>query len=568
MLKIQDLTFSYPNSDKPALCDVSLEVGRGELVLLCGESGSGKSTLLRLIKKEIAPKGILSGEILLDDKPTSELSPKDSAKQIGFVFQDPDTQIVCDNVLRELAFTLENVGMDEDTLRLRVGELATYFDLSDKTDRETYTLSGGKKQQLCLASSLACDPKLLLLDEPTSRLDPIAEEQFVAMLTKLRDELGLTMIVSAHRLEKFLPVADRIILLEGGRCKFCAPTEDAVISLYDSKLCGMLPVYTRLGMELPVSVVFRSVRDCVLFGTGSEDFVPIKNSVSMHKYSKSLTNSNKHEEILSSKGVSFRYKDTKNDVLHDLDLTLCKGEIYCILGGNGTGKTTALRVLSGLYPPSDGKVRYMGKSLSSYSEIDLYTSNISMLSQDARIMFSEETVRAELLAAHRKYNAFTTLSEKGKRRAKDTSKSTEQKASRKASSELSDMTEILCITRDLGLSDDLLDRHPYDLSGGECQRAALAKLLLTKPKLLLLDEPTQGLDAILKGELANTLRSLASQGISILMVSHDTEFAHLCADKCSLLFDGRLTPPTDPDTFFSQNRFFTTAYHRLLRSLK
>ncbi len=532
LLKIDKLSFTYPASEKCALDGVSFDVRRGELLLLCGKSGSGKSTLLRLIKREIAPVGRMTGDIYLCGKKLSEMSERESATQVGLVFQNPDTHIVTETVGREMAFGLENLSMPSEKIRRRVAEMASYFGLCEDWNKETCTLSGGKKQLLCLASAMSCDPELLLLDEPTSRLDPIAAEEFISSLLKLKNELGLTIIISEHRLESLLPASDRVIMLEDGKVAVDAPTKDAVRLMAKTDMLCALPTPTKVGLLLGADNIPLTVAEGVLFIRTFAETLK-KPDIRVQKESYDCKRS-KEKPLLEVCSVDFRYSKTSENVLRRVNAGFYPGQIYAVLGANGAGKSTLLSCLSGLEAPTAGKIKYLGKNMSGFGG-DLWKNNIAMLMQDAQLTFCHDKVSEDLEAAL------------------------------KRSGNKPERLEQVCRLMRI---ENLVDKHPYDLSGGELQRAALAKLLVGSPKVLMLDEPTQGLDAFFKRTLAEILCSLSKeQGVCVIMVSHDLEFAACCADSCALMFDGTLSEFQSPADFFPGNRFYTTATCRIMRNL-
>ncbi len=531
LLQVKNLSFTYPNRDVPALQEVSFSLERGSFCLLCGQSGSGKTTLLRLLKRELAPHGTSSGEILYGGAPLSSLSDRRSAAEIGFVRQNPDEQLVTDKVWHELAFSLENLGLPNADIRRRVGEMASYFGIQSWYHRDTEQLSGGQKQLLNLAAVMVQQPKLLLLDEPTAQLDPIAAADFIATLQKLNRELGLTILLSEHRLEEVFPIADRVLALEGGRlCVFDTPRK-ACLALRGRPLAEGLPSAARIWTGL------NGTGDCPLTIAEGRDY--------LERQFASRTGARVPEreapqtpDALETKNVWFRYEKDAPDVVRALSFSVREGEIFALLGGNGTGKTTTLKLLSGLERPYRGSVRIFGRKLRDYRGSTLYHRTLSLLPQNPQTVFMKDSVRedyAQILAAM------------------DIPKA-EQAA------QIEDMAEKLNIQA-------LLDRHPYDLSGGEQQKCALGKLLLTQPRLLLLDEPTKGLDAEYKGRLLALLQTLRDEGKTILMVTHDVEFAAAAASRCALFFDGEIIADGTPNAFFSGNHFYTTAASRMAREL-
>lgn len=532
LLQVKDLSFTYPNRDEAALSGLNFTVERGSFTVLCGQSGSGKTTLLRLLKRELAPHGTLDGEVLYCNEPLADLDDRRSAAEIGFVRQDPDEQLVTDKVWHELAFGPESLGMKTADIRRRVGEMASYFGIQSWYHNDTDRLSGGQKQLLNLAAVMVMQPKLLLLDEPTSQLDPIAAADFIATLQKLNRELGLTILLSEHRLEEVFPVADRVIVMERGKpCLSGTPRELCAV-LRDHPLALGLPSASRIWAGLdagdePCPLTVREGRELLerRFADRTGALVPIRPRPQT-------------PPVLEAEGLYFRYEKDSPDVLRELSLSVRGGEIFALLGGNGAGKTTLLHLLAGLEKPYRGTIRVLGKKMKDYKNGALYRGCLSLLPQSPRTVFLKDTVREDcraLLEAH------------GVKPAEQAEK-----------------IDALAARLDIAA---LLDRHPYDLSGGEQQKCALGKLLLTDPRLLLLDEPTKGLDAQYKERLRALLRALRTEGRTILLVTHDVEFAAAVADRCALFFDGEIIADGAPNEFFSGNHFYTTAASRIARTL-
>lgn len=516
ILALKNLTFRYPESETPAVENLSLSVNSGDFLVLCGRSGCGKTTLLRQLKPQLAPHGELSGEILFEGKPLSELGERESAAQIGFVQQSPENQIVTDKVWHELAFGLESLGYDTPTIRRKVAETASFFDIQNWFHKNVSELSGGQKQLLNLAAVMVMQPKILILDEPTSQLDPIAASDFLAVLKKINLELGTTIILTEHRLEEALPLSSRAAVMENGRllCGGSAAEIGAYLKENAHDMFFAMPAAMRIwgavdsDGKCPVSV--NEGRSFLSEYTAKNPVLPVPKKPS-REFGK---------EKISLSGAYFRYEKELPDVVRNVDFSARAGELVCILGGNGTGKTTTLKLLAGLKKPYRGEVAANGR--------------VCMLPQDPQTLFVKKTVYADLTDA-----------------LSDSPLSKEQRRERVA--------HILELCRLCGLE----ERHPYDLSGGEMQRAALAKLLLLDPEILLLDEPTKGLDAEFKSEFADILRELLDAGVCIVMVSHDVEFCAEYADRCALFFDGAIAAEGEPRTFFSGNSFYTTAANRI-----
>ena len=518
ILAVKNLSFAYPTAAEPTLRDVSFSVREGEFLLLAGATGSGKSTLLRLLKKELAPLGTLSGEIAFMGRPMESLSASEGASAIGYVLQRPEQQIVTDKVWHELAFGPENLGVPQNVIRRRVAEISSYFGIESWFEKDVSSLSGGQKQLLSLASVMVMEPKILLLDEPTSQLDPIAASEFIATVAKLHRELSMTVIMIEHRFEEVLPVCDRMLILEDGKLFADDAPRRAMASLgRGHRLSAALPAAAKLFLEtggvgdVPLSV--REGREYL-----RETF---KNDV---RALPAREKTAKKTEALSFENVSFRYERHAPDILKGLSFKVYENEIFCILGGNGSGKTTTLLNAAGIRRFYDGQVRVFGKKLKDYKNGALYRECLGFLPQDVQTVFLKNTVREELADAG-------------------------------ATAEM--------LPYDLT---PLYDKHPYDLSGGEQQLVALAKVLAARPRLLLLDEPTKALDAFAAAGIAQILKTLAKNGVTIVAVTHDTDFAAKVADRCALFFRGEMISIDEPCAFFSQNTFYTTTAARITKN--
>lgn len=512
--KIENLTFKYPASESFALRDVSFSVNSGEFVTVCGHSGSGKSTLLRFLKPSLSPKGEKTGKILFLGEDITLLNSRTQAKKIGFIMQSPDNQIVTDKVWHELAFGLESIGADNLEIRAKVAEIASFFGIEGWFHKKTTDLSGGQKQLLNLASVMVMQPDVLILDEPTSQLDPIASGEFLNALSKINRELGVTVIISEHRLEDVLALSDRVILLDEGCVSYKGKPCELSKKLKDSKdsMLLQMPVAMRVFTALadgnisPVTV--RDGKEFLRLYAKDNPFIP-------KEVEKKERNS---ETVLSVKDVYFRYEKNLPDVVRALDFTVSKGEFYTILGGNGSGKTTTLSLLCGINKPYRGKIEWNGNP------------SVGLLPQNPQTVFVEKTVEKDLC-------------------------------------EMASDDNILNDIIKLCELESLRNRHPYDLSGGEMQRAALAKVLLKNPDVILLDEPTKGMDARFKEKLAQILKKLQKKGVTVIAVSHDIEFCAKYADRCAMFFDGNIVSEDVPLVFFGGKSFYTTAANRMSRGI-
>ena len=525
--QIEDLSFSYPTAKgKKSLDGVSLSIEKGEYVVLCGKSGSGKTTLLRQMKSVLAPHGKKNGEILFNGIPLDKVSQRDQSSKIGYVMQNPDDQIVTDKVWHELAFGLESLGCDQKTMRARVAEMACYFGIQDWFHRDVANLSGGQKQLLNLASIMAMQPEVLILDEPTSQLDPIAASDFLNTVRKINIELGTTVIITEHRLEDIFPYADRAIVMDGGKV-IADDTPRKIGKLLWEQGSDMFAA-----MPTPVRVFYGAdgMGDCPLTVRDGRNWLSREfTSEPVHKTTPAEVLPDEIENpALSLKELWFRYEKDSPDILRGVSAKVPVGSLYAIVGGNGAGKSTTLKAICGICRPYRGSVKVFGKPVNKYKSAELFGGCLAMLPQDPKSLFVKKTVREDL---------------------------EEMSKDKALIGEIAATCQI----------EKLLDSHPYDLSGGEQQRAALAKVLLTQPKLLLLDEPTKGIDSFFKETFAKILKQLQSKGITIVMVSHDVEFCAKYADMVSMFFDGQMLTTDTPRRFFGNNSFYTTAANRMSR---
>ena len=525
--QIENLTFSYAAAkNKRSLDDVSLTIEKGEYIVLCGKSGSGKTTLLRHLKPVLTPNGKRSGTILFNGIPMEQVSQRDQSSRIGYVMQNPDDQIVTDKVWHELAFGLESLGTDQKTMRSRVAEMACYFGIQDWFHRDVANLSGGQKQLLNLASIMAMQPEVLILDEPTSQLDPIAASDFLNTVRKINMELGTTVIITEHRLEDIFPYADRAIVMDGGKVIADDTPRNIGQLLWEQKN----DMFT--AMPTPVRVFYGAAGEgnCPLTVREGRTWLSrsFPEGAKKNAFSSDLLPEEIESPALGLKELWFRYEKNSPDILRGVSAEVAAGSLFAIVGGNGAGKSTTLKAICGICKPYRGKVKIFGKPIEKYKSAELFQNCLAMLPQDPKSLFVAKTVREDL-----------------EEMTKDQAKI----------NEIAAVCEI----------ENLLGSHPYDLSGGEQQRAALAKVLLTNPRLLLLDEPTKGIDSFFKEKLANILCKLKGQGITIVMVSHDVEFCAKYADAVSMFFDGQVLTTDTPRRFFGNNSFYTTAANRMSR---
>lgn len=587
-VRIVDLDFSYPNASRPSVNGISLSLEKGSFTCICGPSGCGKTTLLRNLKPSITPHGMRRGQIEILGKSVESFEgrPGEEAQTIGYVLQNPENQIVTDKVWHELAFGLENLGLPTETIRLRIAEIASFFGIQSWFDKDVSELSGGQKQLLNLAAVMVMQPEILILDEPTSQLDPIAAVDFLDAVKKINNDIGTTVIITEHRLDNVVSMSDRLIVMDSGKILVNDEPYDAVFRLAEinhpmflampnpaqayrsalgflkgekSLICDanhlehMEKLESSIGdvnyinhanraessiddvnhlkhMEKPESPIGdvpdiqkyrmplnvregRQWLDCVMNG------IPVRYA-RMEKEKAYDTSKIK----LSTTDLWFRYEKNGRDIIKGLTLKVYDGEILAIIGGNGTGKTTLLSVLAGMRRAYRGKYRINGN-------------RTALLPQNPQSLFVCDTVKEELLEAFE-----GTSIEKSEQNIR-----------------IQEIAEFLEINT-------LMDKHPYDISGGEQQRVALGKVLLLEPDLLLMDEPTKGLDNLLKMKFGELLKRLASNGRTLIFVSHDIEFCSRFANRCIMFFDGGISGEGTPRKLFSGNNFYTTAANRMARS--
>ena len=544
ILRVDGLKFSYPNQLKKALNNINFSIDEGDFVLICGESGCGKSTLLRHLKPELSPHGQVSGDIYYYSQKINDYSSKQIASEIGYVLQNPDSQIVTDKVWHELAFGLENMGLDTQSIRLRVAEMASFFGIQGWFRKNVNDLSGGQKQLLNLASIMAMQPKILILDEPTSQLDPIAAKDFIDTLVRINKELSTTIIMTEHNLEDIYSVCDKVIVMEDGKV-ICNDTNYKVADILSGdknhKMFKSLPtpskIYNQLNGYLEgASKSPLTVKDCRQWLNDSMDEVTI---TKLDDTETEINIDEKDREIaIELKDVYFQYNKISEPTIRDLSFKVYKGEIYSILGGNGTGKSTTLSLVARQRKPQRGKIFINNIEMKKYNNKSLYENNLALLPQNPQSLFVFETVREDLEEVLILQNKDREYIDK----------------------EVKRVSKLLDI-------EHLLEHHPYDLSGGELQRAGMAKVMLLNPKIILLDEPTKGLDAYCKEEIGKMLMKLRDMGVTIVVVSHDIEFSARYSDRCAMFFDGSIVSEGTPKEFFIGNNFYTTVSNRIARNI-
>lgn len=500
MIEVSGFGFTYSGTSTPALKQVDLQIERGDLMIITGSSGSGKSTLLRAFNG-LVPHfhgGRVAGTVTVDGIDTRTTPPRQLAHRIGFVGQDPEDHGVTDTVIHDIAFTLENLEIPEATIRKRSEEVMDALELAHLRDRKLDTLSGGERQRAAIASALVAMPRFLVLDEPTSQLDPQSAEQVLSALLRLRDELGIAVVISEHRLERVIAYADSMVHLLNGT----AVRGDVAEVLARSDLGPpIVELGRRLGWD-PVPIQLRDARRRI-------------RSMRVEAVTRPRPHS-KGERLARLNGV--RVVLGGDPAIRDVDLDVSRGEVIAIMGRNGSGKTTLLRSIAGLARPAKGEVNLFG--------------SIGMVPQDASRILFRDSLQAEIRA---------TL--KGKKLR-------------------ADEDAIRSLARSLGI-DHLLDRYPRDLSGGESTLAAIAACLASTPDLVLLDEPTRGMDAASKRSLAESIMSWATNGSTVMIATHDVELAGIVATRVVLLAQGSIVADGPPEETLSSSITFSTQMNKV-----
>ena len=591
LIEFENFSFAYLNSDGTesqvkSLDNINLEIDYGDFVLLCGPSGCGKTTLLTNLKKELMPAGRRAGEIRFNGTEIQNLDDISSACDIGYLFQNPDSQIVTDTVIQEIAFPLENIGLPTEEIRNRISEIVAFFGINDILHKNVNELSGGQKQLVNLCSLLVLRPEVLLLDEPMSQLDPIASYEFLSIVRRLNEEFSITVIMSEHKADSIFPFIDKAVFLKEGKIEFvdnahniCSEVIDDEI--FENYLPAVTKIYNSLSVKYPsliklnTPLSIREGRRCL--GTIRDDLIKISNgdgesnnldSANLHHINKKYNSQEKSgiidklpfnrnkDALIQMKGIYFAYEKEKL-ILKNVDFDLNKGDFLSLIGGNGVGKSTFLQLLVGILKPIKGKVKYK-KGI-----------NLAYVHQNPMIHFSKDNVREEFMESILESNLLNRNGigfsgedyEKLLKMSSDEFIESDILNGLKFDSidyNFKELIEFFDIT-------NLIDKHPYDCSGGEQQKIAIVKALLQNADVLILDEPTKGLDPLSSKALADILNSLRDNGLTILMTSHDLDFVANNCKRCLMLFDKDIQIDDDPKVIFAENNFYTTFVNRMVK---
>jgi energy-coupling factor transport system ATP-binding protein len=556
MIEIEHVSYSYPNAPRPVFDDLSVTIAAGEFLLVCGESGAGKSTFLRLLNG-LVPHfygGRIAGVVRAWGRSTLDHQPRDMADLVGFVFQDPEAQFVVEIVEDEIVFGMENLGLPPRLMRRRVEEVLDQLGIWHLRRRQVASLSGGERQRVAIAAVLAAQPRALVLDEPTSQLDPHAAEEVLTALQKLNADLGLTVVLSEHRLERVVQYADRVLYFprsdKDARIQGDKQSEQADRLLTSLSAClpilgsprdvlaqiDLVPPLVALGKALGWSPLPLTIKDGRRFATGDR---PMTQESATPRASRLAPHDAPNRKSIELSHVHFSYGE--QEAVYDLSLAALRGEVLALMGRNGSGKTTLLKLIVGLLKPQRGAVSVLGHDITRMAVEDV-AAFVGYVPQDPRTLLFHDTLWEEL--------AFTL----------DNRRTTNDVGARYI---VPPRTTVIERTLEIVGLAHLAQAYPRDLSGGEAQRAALAAILVGGPPVLLLDEPTRGLDYRAKVVLGHLLRDLAAEGSTIIMSTHDVELAASCADRVALLGDGELVVEGPVREVLSDSLIFSSQVAKL-----
>ena len=546
-IEIKELTYHYPKEPSPVLKDINLQLNKGEILFVVGESGSGKSTLAKCISGAVPNfyGGTIQGSVSIDGKGIIEMKHNKRAREVTMVFQDPESQLIMNKVHREIAFGLENVGIQSSEIKRRIWEAMQFSNILDLASREINTLSGGQKQRVAITAAIAYMPSCIILDEPTSQLDPASAEDVIALIKKINDELGITIIIIEQRIDKWFDIADKVLILSKGEIAFLGNKKE----LYNERrveLLDFLPNYLKISKALNIATMPHSLRES-------------RRSIEAFKYEYETTmvtqDLSSAKEIIRIENLDCKYED--NLVIKGLSTSIKQGELISIMGANGAGKSTFLKSLMGLISYS-GSIKvlkdslmgdYESKKLSKnfienfsgeYREVRKFKIKdisrvLGYVSQNPNDYISKETVYDELKFTLDNYN-------------------------------IKDYGVIEDTLKALGMY-NLKDKNPRDLSGGEIQRVAIASILVLKPKVLLLDEPTRGLDLKVKRMLGEILLELNKSGTTVVLVTHDVEFASEFCSRFLLMFNGEIVGDGSREEVLGRGIYYTTNINKIFRNI-
>ena len=536
MISLKDLTFRYGDATKPALQDIELEIADGEFVLITGPSGCGKSTLCRCLNGLIPHfyGGEITGMVEVQELNVLEHPTKELATRVGMVFQDPENQLVAMDVEREIAFGLENLAFPREIIAKRIEESLDTLGISNIRYRQIHELSGGEKQKVAIASVLALHPDILVLDEPTSELDPKGAEDVLSTVKRLNDELGLTVILIEHRLDRVIHLVDRMIVLDEGRI-VADDRPRRVLANGDMARVGVgVPPIARMAQRLRDNGI--DVSDIPL--TVKEGRSMLEDVFKNTRKSPLPSDERaKGKPVIEIENLWHIYPDGPS-ALNNVSLSICKGEFVAIMGRNASGKTTLVKHINGLLRPTKGKVRVSG--------IDTQRATIAELARKVGFVF--QNPNDHLFADTVEDETAFILKNLGYKDGEITSRV----------DEMLEMFNLKVYRK----------QYPRSLSGGERQRVALASILVAKPEVLILDEPTRGMEHRLKGELMRFLDGYRENGNTVILVTHDVETVAEYADRVILLGEGKVVVDGGKRDVLSRALFFSPQINRLVQAFE
>ena len=545
-IEIKELTYHYPKELKPVLKHINLQLNKGEILFVVGESGSGKSTLGKCISGAIPNfyGGTIQGNVNIDAQGIIEMDHNRRAREVTMVFQDPESQLIMNKVHREIAFGLENLGVQNSEMKRRIWEAMQFSNILDIAHREINTLSGGQKQRVAITSAIAYLPNCIVLDEPTSQLDPASAEDVIALIKKINDELGITIIIIEQRIDKWFDIADKILILDKGEVAFSGNK----VELYNEKkemLLEFLPSYLKISKALDIESMpcgLRDTRRAVEKFTYEPKTPLLKQDLSIE------------EEIIKIENLCCKYED--NLVIKDLNTSIKQGEFIGILGANGAGKSTFLKSLMGLISYS-GSIKVLKNSF-------IHGNASKKLPRDLIKNFSGEFKEIKKLKIKDIARIMGYVSQNpndyiSKETVYEELKFTLDNYKVKDYEAIDETLKALDIYK-------LKHKNPRDLSGGEIQRVAIASILVLRPKILLLDEPTRGLDTKVKTMLGETLLELNKNGTTVILVTHDVEFAAEFCNRFMLMFNGEIVGDGSRTEVLQRGIYYTTTLNKIFRN--
>lgn len=520
MIELQDVSYTYPGSEAAVLKDLSLEVKEGEFILVVGPSGAGKSTLLRSLNG-LVPHfygGAFRGKVRVAGHDPLAEGPRGMSAVVGFVLQDPESQFVVDSVEDELAFAMENHNLQQAVMRRRVEEVLDQLNIAHLRHRRINTLSGGEKQRVAIGAVLTLQPKVLVLDEPTSQLDPQAAEEVLTTLQKLNADLALTIILSEHRLERVVQYVDRVVYMPGNGIRPLIGTPEEVLMEAD-----LVPPLVRLAKELGWRPVPLTIKEGRRFARQ----VKLPAGELETPSGRRKLPGDAGDPVIDVQNLWFSYNG--QEALRGINLSIAQGEFIALMGRNGSGKTTLLKHLVGLLRPQRGGVELWGESTKGKDTEDI-ARRVGYVPQNPGSLLFADTLRDELAFTLRSHGL--------------------------SGGDYHSLLETLHL-------EHYIDTYPRDLSAGERQRAAMAAILVAEPEIILLDEPTRGLDYYQKRTLVQLLSAQQQEGRTVVMSTHDVELVAQCADRVLILGEGQVVVDGPARTVMNQSLVFSSQINKL-----